>query len=154
MSSGIAASREGTQYERIRMLSVIRAIRSSLAGLHSLRTPPKFHLNTCINTSNLLETMPNHAIWPINWECSEFQWTRVISRCTWKVHMPWIRVHFGTGIVIMRHVGIAWIHLFTIFCPFSPGITISRSLEGKYTFLGGIWWVLGQRARISDLGRI
>jgi len=44
----------------------------------------------------------------------------------------------------MRHVGI---HEFTCFhplYPFHPEITIPSSLEGKYTFLGGIWWVLGQ----------
>jgi len=36
--------------------------------------------------------------------------------------------------VIMRHAGIQEFHLFHPFCPFRPEITISRSLEGKYTF--------------------
>jgi len=30
------------------------------------------------------------------------------------------------------------------FLPFHPEITISRSLEGKYTFLGETCWVLGK----------
>jgi len=50
-----------------------------------------------------------------------------------------ISVHFGIGIVIMRNVGIQEFTCFHPFLPFHPEITISRSLEGKYTFLGGIW---------------
>jgi len=46
-----------------------------------------------------------------------------------------IRVYFEQEIVIMRHVGNSGIHLFTLSAPFHPEITISRSLEGKYTFL-------------------
>jgi len=57
-------------------------------------------------------------------------------------------------IVIMRYVGIQEFTCFHPFCPFHPEITISRSLEGKYTFLGGICCILGQEARNSDLGRI
>jgi len=44
----------------------------------------------------------------------------------------------------MRNVGIQEFTCFHHFCPFSPGNHHSRSLEGKYTFLGGICWVLGQ----------
>jgi len=51
-----------------------------------------------------------------------------------------IRVHFGTGIVIMRTVGIQEFTCFSLILPFSPGNHHSRSLEGKYTFLGEIWW--------------
>jgi len=46
-----------------------------------------------------------------------------------------IRVHFGTGIVIMRHIGIqefTWFHPFLTFFILNHH---SRSLEGKYTFL-------------------
>jgi len=43
----------------------------------------------------------------------------------------------------MRNVGIQEFTCFTI-SAFSQEITISKPLEGKYTFLGGICWVLGQ----------
>jgi len=52
---------------------------------------------------------------------------------------------------IMRHGGIQEFTCFHTFCPFHPEITISRSLEGKYTFLGGICWVLSREVRIGDL---
>jgi len=55
-----------------------------------------------------------------------------------------IRVHFGTGIMVMRHTGIQEFTCSPPFLPFSPEITILGLLEGKYTFLGGICWVLGQ----------
>jgi len=67
-----------------------------------------------------------------------------------KVHMSEFGYTSEQETAIMRHVRIHGIHLFSPFLPFSPGNHHSRSLEGKYTFLGGIWWVLGQGARISD----
>jgi len=42
------------------------------------------------------------------------------------------------------------IHLFTTFCPFHTEITISRSLEGKYTFLGGSAGIRSMEVRIGD----
>jgi len=53
-------------------------------------------------------------------------------------------------IVIMRHVRIREFICFILFCPFHWNHH-SRSLEGKYTFPGGIWWVLGREVRIGDL---
>jgi len=61
-----------------------------------------------------------------------------------KVRMSEFGVHFGTGIVIMRHVGIQEFTYFHHFLPFHLEITISRSLEGKYTFPGRICCILGQ----------
>jgi len=61
------------------------------------------------------------------------------------VHMSEF-VYIRTGIGIMRHVRIKESPVFTL-STFSPGITISRSLEGKYTFLGGICWVLCQEGQ-------
>jgi len=47
-------------------------------------------------------------------------------------------------IVIIRHVGIKEFTCFSPFLLFHQEITISRSLEGKYTFLGEICCILGQ----------
>jgi len=52
----------------------------------------------------------------------------------------------------MRYVGIQDSTCFTHFCPFHPEITISRSLEGKYTFLEGLQDTRSSEVRIGDLG--
>jgi len=61
-----------------------------------------------------------------------------------------IRVHFGTGnrdYASCRNSGFT---CFSPILPVHPEIIISRSLEGKYTFLGGICWVLAKEVRIRD----
>jgi len=55
-----------------------------------------------------------------------------------------IRVHLGTGIRDYASCRNSGIHLFHPFSAISSGNHHSRSLEGKYTFLGGICWILGQ----------
>jgi len=46
-----------------------------------------------------------------------------VSKVYLKCHVG-IRVHLGTGIVIMRHVGIQEFTCFHLFLPFHPEITI------------------------------
>jgi len=45
----------------------------------------------------------------------------------------------------MRHVGIRVIHLFSPFPSFHQEITISRSLEGKYTFWEDLLGIQGDQ---------
>jgi len=61
-----------------------------------------------------------------------------------KVHYVGINASQNPELTFIVHVVIREFTCFHPFYLFSPRITISRSLEGKYTFLGGIWWVLGQ----------
>jgi len=67
-----------------------------------------------------------------------------------EVHMSEFVYTSEQEIVILRHVGIQEFTWFTPFLPFFTRNHHSRSLAGKYTFIGGSagYWV--KEIRISD----